>query len=303
MIFELTILGSSSALPTSQRYPSAHVLNAHERFFLIDCGEGTQMQLRKYRIKYGKIHHIFISHLHGDHVFGLYGLLSSLNLTGRLSPLRIYAPAGYGEILNSHLSDFDIHLNFDIDFIPLKGKDPVKIFENKGIRVYSLPLKHRVPAFVFLFREKEKERNIIREAIRKYNIPLSEIHKVKKGADFYTDDGKCIPNSEITRDPPQPRSFAYCSDTLYFPRMAEFVRGVNLLYHEATFASDREDLALRTGHSTAGQAANIARDAGVGRLVIGHFSARYRDVAPLVEEAREIFSNTIPAQEGSVITI
>lgn len=299
----MTILGSSSALPTSQRYPSAHVLNAHERFFLIDCGEGTQMQLRKYKIKYGKIHHIFISHLHGDHVFGLYGLLSSLNLTGRLSPLRIYAPQGYREILYSHLADFDIHLNFDIDFIALRGKDPLKIFENKGLRVYSLPLQHRVPAFGFLFREKEKERNIIREAIRKYNIPRSEIHKVKKGADFYTADGKCIPNSEITRDPPRPRSFAYCSDTLYFPRMAEFVRDVNLLYHEATFASDKEALALRTGHSTAAQAAVIARDAGVGRLVIGHFSARYRDVTPLVEEAREVFPDTIPAREGSVITI
>ncbi|MGM0464514.1 MAG: ribonuclease Z [Bacteroidota bacterium] len=303
MIFELTILGSSSALPTSQRYPSAHVLNAHERFFLIDCGEGTQMQLRKYKIKYGKIHHIFISHLHGDHIFGLYGLLSSLNLTGRLSPLRIYAPAGYREILYSHLSDFDIHLNFDIDFTPLSGKDPVKLFENKGIKIFSLPLQHRVPAFGFLFREKEKERNIIREAIKKYKIPLSEIHKIKKGADFYTAGGQCIPNSEITRDPPHPRSFAYCSDTSYFPRMAEFVKNVDLLYHEATFASDRLDLAVRTGHSTAAQAARVALDAGAGRLVIGHFSARYRDVAPLVEEARELFPDTIAAQEGSVITI
>lgn len=299
----MTILGSSSALPTSQRFPSAHVINAHERFFLIDCGEGTQMQLRKYRIRFGRIHDIFISHLHGDHVFGLYGLLSSMNLSGRESTIRIYAPAGFREILYNHLSDFDIHLNFDIDFIGLEGTQPVKIYENKNISVLSFPLKHRVPAFGFLFREKERERNILKEAISKYNIPISEIHKIKKGADFYTDNGKLVPNKEITADPPKPRSFAYCSDTMYFKRLAEFVRGVDLLYHEATFAADAEDLAEKTGHSTSEQAAITANDAGAGRLIIGHFSARYKDINPLLEEAKKIFPRTIAAEEGIVITV
>jgi len=299
----LTILGSSSALPTSQRYPSAHVLNAHERFFLIDCGEGTQMQLRKYRIRFGRIHHIFISHLHGDHIFGLYGLLSSMNLSGRESAINLYAPAGFREILYSHLSDFDIHLNYDIDFIGLRGSHPVKIFENKNISVFSFPLKHRVPAFGFLFREKEKERNILKDAISKYSIPISEIHKIKKGSDFYTSEGKCIPNNEITTDPPKPRSFAYCSDTMYFKRLSEFVRGVDLLYHEATFAAEDKDLAKKTGHSTSEQAALTAHDAQAGRLIIGHFSARYRDVSLLLEEAIRIFPRTIAAEEGSVITV
>ena len=299
----MTILGSSSALPTSQRYPSAHVLNAHEHFFLIDCGEGTQMQLRKYRIKYGRIHNIFISHLHGDHVFGLYGLLSSMNLSGRESPMRLYAPADFRNILYNHLSDFDIHLNFDIDFIALQETEPVKIFEDKNISVISFPLKHRVPAFGFLFREKERERNILKEAISKYNIPLSEIHKIKKGSDFYTTDGKCIPNGEISTDPPKPRSFAYCSDTKYFKRLSEFVRGVDLLYHEATFSSDNKDLAAKTGHSTSEQAARTAHDAGVGKLIIGHFSARYKDINPLLEEAKRVFPLTIAAEEGSVIPV
>jgi len=303
VVFELTILGSSSALPTSQRYPSAHVLNAHERFFLIDCGEGTQIQLRKYNIKYGRIHHIFITHLHGDHVFGLYGMLSSMNLSGRESPLSIYAPAGFQNILISHLSDFDIHLNYEIDFVPLMGKDPSGIYEDKNISVVSFPLKHRVPTFGFLFREKERERNIIKEAISKYSIPVSEIHKIKKGSDFQTPDGKHIPNGEITIDPPEPRSFAYCSDTMYFKRLSSFVRNVDLLYHEATFASDNKELAKKTGHSTAEQAAITARDAGAGKLIIGHFSARYKDVSCLLEEARKIFPDTVAAEEGSVITV
>lgn len=303
MVFELTILGSSSALPTKKRYPSAHVLNAHERFFLIDCGEGTQMQLRRYGIKYGRIHHIFISHLHGDHVFGLYGLLSSMNLSGRESPLSLYAPEGFDQILFSHLSDFDIHLNFEVNFVPLHGNDPIHIYDNKYITVVSFPLKHRVPTYGFLFREKQKERNILKEAVREYKIPVSEIHRIKKGYDFIGPGGKIIPNSEITVDPPAPRSFAYCSDTMYFKRLPGFVSGVDLLYHEATFASDNKSLAAKTGHSTSEQAARVALDAGAGRLVIGHFSARYKDVSDLLKEAQVIFPDTIAAADGAVIQV
>jgi ribonuclease Z len=295
---KLTILGSSSALPTSGRYPSAHVLNAHERLFLIDCGEGTQMQLRKTKIRFAKINHIFISHLHGDHVFGLYGLLSSFSLMGRKNPIHLYAPENYDNILKSHLSDFDIKLSFAIEFKPLSGKDPVTILDDKYLTVTSFPLQHRIPAFGFLFREKESDRNIIKECIDKYKIPLVRIPAIKKGEDFTTVNGKIIKNEDITLPPPAPLSYAYCSDTKYFKRMASFVKGVSLLYHEATFAKNNQKLAKMTGHSTTVDAAKTADEAKAGALVIGHFSARYKDIVPLVEEARTIFPETYAAIDG-----
>lgn len=295
---KLTVLGSSSALPTSQRFPSAHVLNAHERLFLIDCGEGTQMQLRRCRIKLGKINHIFISHLHGDHVFGLYGLLSSFNLMGREYPLNLYAPENYLPMLRSHLSDFDINLGFEIKFTPLKGNDPVRILDDKYLTVTSFPLKHRVESFGFLFREKASDRNIIKECITKYGIPVSSIPSIKKGEDFISEDGTVIPNQELTIEPEKPISYAYCSDTAYFSRLADFVKGVTLLYHEATFDKSLEDLARTVLHSTTADAAAIAREAEAGTLMIGHFSSRYDDISSLVDEAREIFPSTIPAIDG-----
>jgi len=295
---KLTILGSSSALPTSGRFPSAHVLNAHERLFLIDCGEGTQMQLRKTRIRFAKINHIFISHLHGDHVFGLYGLLSTFSLMGRRNPIHLYAPENYDNILKSHLSDFDINLSFEVDFIPLSGNNPVIILDDKYLTVTSFPLKHRVPAYGFLFREKLSDRNIIKEYIDKYNIPPIRIPAIKKGEDFITSDGKIVKNEEITLPPPEPLSYAYCSDTKYFKRLASFVKEVSLLYHEATFDKTKEDLADMTGHSTTLDAAKTALEANVGTLIIGHFSARYKDIAPLVDEARTIFPETYPAIDG-----
>jgi ribonuclease Z len=295
---KLTILGSSSALPTSERYPSAHVLNAHERLFLIDCGEGTQMQLRKNRVRFGKINHIFISHLHGDHVFGLYGLLSTFSLMGRENPVHLYAPENFQHILQSHLNDFDIHLNFEIEFVPLAGKDPVQILDDKYITVTSFPLEHRVPAFGFLFREKKSERKIIKECIVKYQIPVVRIPAIKKGEDYLTKDGTLIKNEDMTLPPSEPLSYAYCSDTKYFRRLASFVKGVSLLYHESTFDKSKEDLAAVTGHSTTLDAARTALDAKVGCLVIGHFSARYKDINLLVEEARTLFPQTYPAIDG-----
>ena len=295
---KLTILGSSSALPTSGRYPSAHVLNAHERLFLIDCGEGTQMQLRKTRIRFAKINHIFISHLHGDHIFGLYGLLSTFSLMGRTNPIHLYAPENYDKILKSHLSDFDINLSFNIDFIPLSGKNSVKILDDKYLTVTSFPLKHRVPAYGFLFREKSADRNIIEESIIKYNIPVVRIPAIKKGEDFLTVDGTVIKNEEITMPPAEPLSYAYCSDTRYFSKLASYVKDVKLLYHEATFDKTKNDLAKMTGHSTTLDAAKTALDANAGTLIIGHFSARYKDITPLVEEARSIFPETYPAIDG-----
>ncbi|MBK7132809.1 MAG: ribonuclease Z [Bacteroidales bacterium] len=295
---KLTILGSSSALPTSERYPSAHVLNAHERLFLIDCGEGTQMQLRKNKIRFGKINHIFISHLHGDHIFGLYGLLSSFSLMGRKTPIHLYAPENYQIMLRSHLSDFDIKLSFEIDFIPLKGKDPFLILDDKYLTVTAFPLQHRVPAFGFLFREKLSDRNIIKEKIDEYQIPSVRIPAIKKGEDFIKPDGSVIPNSELTLPPPEPLSYAYCSDTSYFKRLASFIKGVSLLYHEATFDKSLNKLAEITGHSTTLDAAKTALNAGAGTLIIGHFSSRYKTISFLVEESREIFPDTYAAIDG-----
>lgn len=296
---KLTILGSSSALPTSGRYPSAHVLNVHERLFLIDCGEGTQMQLRKCKIRFGKINHIFISHLHGDHVFGLYGLLSTFNLMGRLNPVHLYAPQNYSEMLLSHLRDFDINLNFEVEFTPLKGEDPVTILDEKYLTVTALPLKHRIASFGFLFREKPADRNVIKEAILKYNIPVVRIPAIKKGEDLVTDDGLLIKNEEITTPPPKPLSYAYCSDTMYFSRLSTFVKEVDLLYHEATFDKSLSGLALMTGHSTTLDAAKVAVEARAKTLIIGHFSARYKDILPLVEEAKTLFPATLPAIDGT----
>lgn len=298
MPMKVTVLGSSSALPTSERFPSAHVLNAHERLFLIDCGEGTQMQLRKNRIRFGKINHIFISHLHGDHVFGLYGILSTFSLMGRVAPLHLYAPEHYDSMLRSHLADFDIHLNYEIDYIPLAGKNPVKILDDKYLTVTSFPLQHRVPAFGFLFAEKPHDRNIIKESITKYEIPSVRIPAIKKGEDFITRKGLVIKNEDITVTGPASLSYAYCSDTKYFKRLSSFIMGVDLLYHEATFDMSLAGLAKTTGHSTSLDAAKTAAEAGAGRLIIGHFSARYKDVLPLVEEARTIFPKTFPALDG-----
>jgi ribonuclease Z len=295
---KLTILGSSSALPTSERYPSAHVLNAHERLFLIDCGEGTQMQLRKNRVRFGKINHIFISHIHGDHVFGLYGLLSTFSLMGRKNPIHLYAPENFLQIINSHLNDFDIHLSFEIDFVPLSGKNPVQILNDKYLTVTSFPLKHRVPAFGFLFREKASDRNIIKECIEKYKIPTVRIPAIKKGEDFITSEGNIIKNDELTLPPTEPLSYAYCSDTKYFKRLASFVKEVTVLYHEATFDKSNADLAAVTGHSTTLDAARTALDAGARSLIIGHFSARYRNISFLVEEARTLFPATVAAIDG-----
>jgi ribonuclease Z len=295
---KLTILGSSSALPTSERFPSAHVLNAHERLFLIDCGEGTQMQLRKNRIRFSKINHIFISHLHGDHIFGLYGLLSTFSLMGRKSPLHLYAPESYDSVLRSHLSDFDIHLSFDIDFIPLRGKDPVLILDDKYLTVTSFPLLHRITSFGFLFREKNKERNIIKDRIEEFGIPVERIPAIKKGEDYLTHEGIIIRNDDLTLPPDEPLSYAYCSDTKYFPRLASFVRNVTLLYHESTFDKSENDLAAMTFHSTTHDAARTALNANAGTLIIGHFSSRYKKTEPLVEEARSVFMRTFPAIDG-----
>jgi len=271
--------------------------------FLIDCGEGTQMQLRKCSIRFGRINDIFISHLHGDHVFGLYGLLSTFNLMGRTNPIRLHAPANYDLLLRSHLSDFDIHLNFEIVFVPLQGNEPTIVYEDKHLTVAAFPLKHRIQAYGFVFREKPADRNIIKEKIEEYSIPIYRIPGIKKGQDFVNSEGLVIKNDEITVPPPNPLSYAYCSDTMYFARLSSFVKSVDLLYHEATFDGSMEKLARKVMHSTTLDAAKTALKANAGTLMIGHFSARYDDVTSLVEEARTIFPSTIPAIDGNTYNI
>jgi len=302
--FSVTILGSSSALPTSQRFPSAHVLNAHERLFLIDCGEGTQMQLRKYKQKLSRIERIFISHLHGDHVLGLIGLLSTLNLLGRKAPLTLYAHAQFEPIFQQNLKFFINDLKYDIAFVPISNsKQKSVLFEDDQLIIETFPLKHRIPCNGFIFREKAKELNIKKPLIEKHSIPLSEIVKIKQGEDFTLPTGEVILNSELTYLASTPRSYAYCSDTMFFSKLAEYVNGVDLLYHEATFGSEMAKLAKQTGHSTAADAAKIAALANAKKLVIGHFSSRYKNVAPLLSEAQQIFPNTYAATEGDIFKI
>src|SRR5512133_854610 len=303
MSFKLTILGTSSALPTSDRYPSAHVLNVHERLFLIDCGEGTQMQMRRYRLRFAKINHIFISHLHGDHIFGLYPLLSSLSLMGRREQLNIYAPEPFEELITRHLADFDINLGYELWIHPLKGSTPRLILSDRRVEVTSFPLRHRVKAFGFLFREKPGENKIIKDKISEFHITVAEMVKLKRGEDMLRNDGSVITVREATMPSLPPRSYAYCSDTGYFKKLSSYVEGVDLLYHEATFGSDHAALARQTGHSTAAQAATVARDAHVKKLIIGHFSARYRSPDLLEAEARVIFPATEAGKEGKCYEI
>ncbi len=301
--FGVTILGSSSALPTSGRFPTAHLLKANERFFLIDCGEGTQMQLRKYRIRLGKINHIFISHLHGDHTFGLFGLLSTFNLLGREETLHLYGPALLEEMLLDHLKFFHGDFKYDLAFHCIQCRRSALIYEDKNIEVLSLPLIHRIPTCGFLFREKQKERNIIKEKIKEYDIPIREIVKIKKGSDFVLPDGNIISNSELTLSPPAPRSYAYCSDTRPNQSILPLIKNVDILYHESTFLHTEAKLAHETCHSTSRQAAEIARQVNAGKLLIGHFSSRYKDISEFEKEARGIFQNSVAVNDGDVFEV
>jgi ribonuclease Z len=303
MSFRLTILGTSSALPTSDRYPTAHVLNVHERLFLIDCGEGTQMQMRRYHIRLSRINHIFISHLHGDHFFGLYPLLSTWNLMGRKNPVSLYGPAPIEELVTRHLADFDINLAYELKILTVTGNSLRRILDDKRIEVFSFPLKHRITSYGFLFREKIADRNIISEKIEEFKISIAEIGRLKKGDDVIRESGEVILCNDVTIAPPEPVSFAFCSDTGYFTGLAKYVRGVDLLYHEATFDDEHDSLARETGHSTARHAATVALEAGVKKLILGHFSARYKSPETLVEEARQVFPQTEAACEGNTYDV
>jgi ribonuclease Z len=294
--FDLTILGCSSATPTSSRHPTAQVLNQHERFFLIDCGEATQIQLRRFKIKMQRIDHIFISHLHGDHYLGLPGLLGSMHLLGRDKELHVYSPPGLEEIIKVSHHHSNSHLKYNIIFHAIESQ--ARIFEDDKMSVDTIPMNHRIPCFGFLFREKPNPRNIIKEKIEEYDIPVQQIPHIKEGKDFITSAGKTILNSELTTNPPAPRAYAYCSDTIYNESYIEQIKNADLLYHEATFASEMTERAKETYHCTAKDAGTIAQKAGVKKMIIGHYSARYHDLSPLLSEAQSVFPNTLLAVEG-----
>lgn len=301
--FEVTILGCGSAMPTTLHNPPSQLVDVNEKLFMIDCGEGTQLQMRKQKARMSKLHSIFISHLHGDHIFGLPGLISTLSLLGRTGELNIYAHKEIELLLNPLLLYLGRHLSFKVNVIPIQPNEKQLLFENRTLRVHSFPLKHRMDTSGFLFEEKESPRHMIREMIDFYNIPVKQIQDIKAGSDFVTADGQVIKNEILTYPSAPPRKYAYCSDTAFSPDIIPHIANVDVLYHEATFAESESVRAKETFHSTARQAAEIAKAANVKKLIIGHFSSRYNELDELLNEAKAVFPNTELAFEGKIVGI
>ena len=301
--FELHILGCGSALPTTRHFATSQVVNLRDKLFMIDCGEGSQMQLRKSRLKFSRLNHIFISHLHGDHCFGLMGLISTFGLLGRTAELHIHSPKGLEELFSPLLAFFCKNMSYQVVFHEFDTKEPVLIYEDRSMTVTTIPLQHRIPCCGFLFAEKPRPNHIIREMIDFYQVPVYELNRIKNGADFVTPEGEVIANDRLTRPSEPVRKYAYCSDTIYRKEIARQIAGVDLLFHEATFAQIDLARAKETFHTTASQAARLALDAGVKQLVIGHFSARYENEQVLLEEAAAVFPNTVLAKENLCINL
>lgn len=301
--FELNILGCGSALPTTRHFPSSQVLNVRDKLYMIDCGEGAQLQFRKSHLKFSRLNHIFISHLHGDHCFGLPGFISTLNLLGRTADLHIYSPEGLETLMQPWLDFFCCDLTFKLFFHAFDTRTSSVIMEDRSLTVLTIPLKHRVPCCGFLFEEKQTSRHIIRDMVDFYKVPVYGYNALKAGDDFVTPEGEVIPNSRLTLPADPVRKYAYCSDTQYLPGLAPVIRGVDLLFHEATFAESEAGRARQTCHTTAAQAATLARDAEVKKLVIGHYSARYEDEKVLLNEASAIFEQTVLASENLCIPV
>lgn len=302
MRFALTVLGVSGASPAHGRFPTSQYLQVQDSHFLIDCGEGAQMRMSDFGVPRHKIEHIFISHLHGDHIFGLPGLIFSLALNDRRKPLHIYSPPGLDKIISVQLPP-DGQLPFPLHFHILETNEKELIFENRHLTVHAFPLRHRVPTCGFLFREKVSEKNILPEKIKEYGMSIEQIIAVKKGADLILENGQPVPNDELTLPPWRPRAFAFVSDSVFDLSLVPVLKGIDLLYHESTFCDDFLENAERTMHSTAGHAARIAEAAGVRKLIIGHFSPRYKDLSPFLAEARPIFENTFLGEEGRVYEV
>lgn len=296
--FDITVLGCSSALPAFGRYPSSQLVHIAGRYLLVDCGEGAQMQLRRYSLKFQRINHIFISHLHGDHYLGLPGLLSSMHLLGRTEPLYLYADEGLREILEVNNKHSNSILRYPVHFHPLNFSVPELLFEDEKVKVSTLLLKHSIQCCGFLFEEKNRPRKLIKEKIEALHIPLNQMELLKAGNDYLTPEGTVIPNAELTIPPLPPRKYAYCSDTIYNKDLLPQIHEADLIYHETTFTEDMRARAEQTMHSTAKDAATLAKEASAKRLLIGHYSARYKNLEPLQEEARTIFPQTYLAVEG-----
>ena len=301
--FDIHILGCGSALPTTRHFPSSQVINIREKLFMIDCGEGTQLQLRKSKLKFSRLNHIFISHLHGDHCFGLPGLISTLGLLGRTAELHIHAPKDLEKLLHSQLDYFCKGLAYKVIFHAIEPKETAVIYQDRSLSVSTLPLKHTVPCCGFLFEEKPCQAHLLRDMANFYEIPTCAFNRIKNGEDYVTPEGKTVPNSLLTRPADPPRKYAYCSDTAYNERMIPLIQNADLLFHEATFGQNEAGRAKQTLHSTAAQAARIAKAAQVKRLLLGHFSARYTDESVLLQEASAIFPASILAKENLCISI
>lgn len=290
-------------MPTLRHHASSQILEVRGKVFMIDCGEGTQMQLRRTHIHFAKLNAIFISHLHGDHCFGLLGLLSTLGMLGRTATLKVFAPNDYETLFKQQLDFFMAGMDYAIDFVPVDTTQYATIYEDKSVTVESIPLQHRLPCCGFLFKEKPTLPHIRRDMIDYYGIPVSQIANIKNGAGWVTDDGAEIAHEQLVEPAEPARSYAYCSDTRYDSRLHELVEGVSTLYHESTYATEHESRAKLYYHSTARQAAMVARDAGVGKLLLGHYSSRYDNEEGLLKEAQEVFANTFLSQEGKVFNV
>ena len=303
MNFTLNVLGTASALPTTERYPSAQVLDVRGRLFMIDCGEGAQIQMRRSGISFLKLEHICLSHIHGDHIFGLFGLLSTMAMLGRKAPLNIYAPAGFAPILQFLLEQFGEGFLYEVHHIVLDMSEPALVYESRRTELLAFPLNHRVDTYGFIIREKMPQHNVYKEAISKYGLSIAEIGALKRGEDVIRTDGQVILNSEAAYIPYVPRSYAYCSDTAPFPELADWIKGVTVLYHEATVPAEMEEMAAKTYHSTTLQAAETARKAGVGKLLVGHYSSRYPSVDFFLDQLRSVFPASYLTHDTDVIEL
>ncbi|MBP9793958.1 MAG: ribonuclease Z [Flavobacterium sp.] len=295
----LTILGCYAATPRTFTNPTSQVLEINNRLFLIDCGEGTQVQLRKNKVKFSAINHIFISHLHGDHFFGLIGLISTFNLLSRNNPLTIYGPVGIQEIIKLQLKLSNSWPQYELNFVELSSKDSEVIFEDDKVLVKTIPLKHRVYTNGFHFQEKPKERRLNIDKVQEYEVEKCYYQNIKNGKDIILEDGRIISNVELTFDPPKPKSYAFCSDTMYHESIIPIINEVDVLYHETTFLDSEEHLAEKTMHSTAKEAARIALKANVGQLILGHYSTRYESIEMFKKEAQTVFENVLLADDGA----
>ena len=301
MRFELTTLGTGAALPARGRYPTAQLLNVGERLYLIDCGEGTQERLRTTGANFNRIMRVLISHLHGDHYLGLMGLISSMHLMGRRTELHVHGPPELGDITHLQLKASGTWLRYPLHLHHSRPESGAEVFTDDRVQVTALALKHRIPCTGFVFREHPRPRPLLRDQV--HRIPHFQRNAVKAGEDLHLEDGTVVPNTELTHDPPAQRAYAYCSDTAYDPGLVPYLRGVDLLYHEATFTEQLSARARETMHATGRQAGLIAREAGVGTLLLGHFSSRYKSEEPLLREAREVFPNTLAASEGALFPV